>query len=608
MLHYSMADTNLEPFMVEDLNEIGAVGSNANLRIRAFMDRSRVYGKDKVLDRGNWVGGRVLDIGHGGSTKVVDDLGNVDSADPDTLAAFIADGIRTHPAAHYALIISDHGASWPGMGPDEGAGGSVLDLAELTQGIGSGLKRAGVDRFDLLGFDACLMSSYEVASAMAPLADRMVASQELEPGHGWNYQALEVLADDPHASADDLGAALLAGYADQAKQAGTDDAITLGLVDLTKMDAVDEALADFSGALADRAATVAPVVGRVGAATLGFARSPDATQDSHMKDLGLLASTIGVEALDVSDQADALVRAINDAVVDEVEGLATKGATGLSIYFPPTADLADGAYLDVVSAEPWADFLTAYYDAGDAIPDRELPRFTNRGGEPEVEIDDDGVTLTGTFDALGGDNLTGATISYGLVEDDGSVTYYGEETAAIDPEGSPLAVGTYDLTALTISDGEDTTYAYLALDYEDGDDTVSLDVPLAYFAPDDVDGETYQDVLLSIVLDAEIVRPGQRDLLRLRPRLRQLRRADRQARRHHRPDGPQRRRRRRGDLGARRRHRPLRRPRRARARLRARPLRHRGLAGPHRHRLRRQQQHAEHGRRGSVGGQGATGR
>ena len=187
VLHYSMADTNLEPFMVEDLNEIGAVGSNENLRIRAFMDRSRVYGRDKVLDRGNWVGGRVLDIGQGGSTKVVDDLGNVDSADPETLAAFIADGIRTHPAAHYALIISDHGASWPGMGPDEGADGSVLDLAEITQAIGSGLKRAGVDRLDLLGFDACLMSSYEVASAMAPLADRMVASQELEPGHGWNY-------------------------------------------------------------------------------------------------------------------------------------------------------------------------------------------------------------------------------------------------------------------------------------------------------------------------------------------------------------------------------------------------------------------------------------
>ena len=366
------------------------------------------------------------------------------------------------------------------------------------------------------------------------------------------------------------------------------------------MAAVDEALADFSDALVERAATVAPVVGRVGAETLGFARSPDATQDSHMKDLGLLASTIGVEALDVSDQADALVRAINDAVVDEVDGLATKGATGLSIYFPPTADLADGAYLDVDSARPWADFLTAYYDAGAAIPERELPRFTNRGGEPEVDLDDDGVTLTGTFGELAIDNLTGATISYGFLEDDGSVTYFGEESAVVDPEGSPLAVGTYDLTALTMSDGEDTAYAYLALDYQDGDDTVTLDVPLAVLRPrrrrrGDLPGRAAHDRPRRRDL-----RPGQRDLLRLRHRVGQLRRADRQARRHHRPDGAQRRRRRRGDLGARRRHRSLRRPRRARARLRGRPLRHRALAGPHRLRLRRQQQHAQHRRRGAV--------
>ena len=503
VLHYSMADTNLEPFMVEDVNEIGAVGSNANLRIRELMDRSPQYGKAKVLDQGNWVGGRVLDIGQGGRTKLVEDLGDVDSADPETLADFIADGIRDNRAAHYALIISDHGASWPGIGPDEGSGNSVLDLADLTEGISDGLERAGVDRLDLLGFDACLMAGYEVASAMAPLADRMVASQELEPGHGWDYQALQLLADDPDATADDLGKALIDGFAAQAAEAGTEESITLGLVDLTKMDAVDEAMAAFGGALAERAATVAPVVGRIGAETLGFARSPDQAQDSHMKDLGLLASTIGVQALDVSDQADALVRAINDAVVADVDGAATRGATGLSIYFPPNADLADGAYLDVASASPWAEFLTAYFDAGAAIPEAELPRFTNGGDEPIVEFDADGVALTGTYDELGQGNLTGGTISYAFVEDDGSLTYFGEESAAVDPEGSPLAVGVYDLTALTISDGEDTGYAYLALDVEDGDETASVDVPLAYYAPDDIDGETYQDVLLSIVLEAD---------------------------------------------------------------------------------------------------------
>ncbi len=308
VLHYSMADTDLEPFMVGDLNELGAVGSNDNLQVRELMDRSPDYGADPALDQGDWVGARVLDLGPAGTSELVEDLGDVDSADPATLADFVAEGIEAHRAGHYALVISDHGASWPGVGPDDGTG-EVLDLADLTRGISEGLERAGVDKLDLLGFDACLMASYEVASAVAPLADRLVASQELEPGHGWDYGALRLLAEDPDATADQLGAALLDGFVAQAEAEGTADGITLGLVDLTRMDEVDAAMAAFSGALAERAVAVAPVVGRAGAETLGFARSPDEAEDSHMKDLGLLATTIGVEALDVSDEADALVRA-----------------------------------------------------------------------------------------------------------------------------------------------------------------------------------------------------------------------------------------------------------------------------------------------------------
>ena len=38
------------------------------------------------------------------------------------------------------------------------------------------------------------MATYETASTLQDVADRMVASQELEPGYGWNYTALETAA------------------------------------------------------------------------------------------------------------------------------------------------------------------------------------------------------------------------------------------------------------------------------------------------------------------------------------------------------------------------------------------------------------------------------
>jgi len=503
VLHYSMADTNLEPFMVEDVNELGAVGSNDNLQIREFMDRSIEYGDDELIDQGAWTGARVLDLGAPGTTELVEDLGDVNSADPALLATFIAEGIKAHPAGHYALIISDHGASWPGIGPDEGSDYDVLNLAELTGGIADGLEQAGVDKLDLLGFDACLMASYEVASAVAPLADRLVASQELEPGHGWDYRSLALLADNPDATADEFGTEIIAGFAAQAQEQGTQEEITLGLIDLTKMGEVDAALSDFAGALSEQAETVAPVVGQSEVTTLAFGKSPDESQDKHLSDLGLLAGSIGADSPEVADQADALVAAVDSVVVDNVNGVATDGASGLSIYFPPSSDLADGAYQDVSSATAWAGFLDAYYGAGDAIPAEEIPEFINAQGEAEVTFDNDGgITLYGTYDELAQGNLTEATISYALADADGTLTYFGEEIADVGEDGTPTAEGTYDLTALTINDGYDTAYAYVDLDLSDDLETGFIDVPMTYYTADDVDQVDPYDVLLSLVLDA----------------------------------------------------------------------------------------------------------
>lgn len=505
VLHYSMADTNLEPFMVADVNEIGEVGSNENLHVREFMDRSAEYGDDELLDQGAWVGARVLDIGADGTTELVEDLGDVDSADPELLATFIAEGIEAHRAGHYALVISDHGASWPGIGPDEGSDYAVLDLAEITDAIASGLERAGVDKLDLLGFDACLMANYEVASAVAPLADRLVASQELEPGHGWDYRSLQLLADDPEATADELGSAILAGFEGQAQEQGTQEQITLSMIDLTRMDAVDEAVTDFAAALSDEAATVAPAVGQSEATTLAFGKSPDVTQDKHLSDLGLLATAIGDAAPEVADQADAVVDALDAAVLDDVFGAATAGATGLSIYLPPVVDLADPAYLDVATTEAWGGFLDAYYSAGDAIPEAQLPAFTDPAAGADVSFDDDGsITLTGTFDPAALDNITEATISYALAYDDGSVTYLGEEIAEFTDDGTVAeASGNYDLTVLEISDGEDTAYAYVDLDLSDDLSIAYFDVPMTYYASTDPRGNDPRDALLSMVLDIE---------------------------------------------------------------------------------------------------------
>ncbi len=498
VLVYSIADTDLEPYLLADLAEFAEVGSTEFLQVAAMVDRSEDYSSDPLLDLEDWVGGKYVSIGQG-SAEELDDLGDVDTGDPAQLASFVAQGIADHPAEHYALVISDHGASWPGVGGDEGSGMSSLTLDEIRSGIADGLDQAGLDELDLLGFDACLMATYETASTMAPLADRMIASQELEPGHGWDYRAFQVAADDPDVDVDTLGTAIVDGFAAQAQAEGTGADITLSMIDLNRMAAVDDALTEFSDALSERAADVAPVVGRERADVLSFGRDPDPEVDTHMADLGLLAAEIGVEALDVSDRADALIRAIGDAVTYEVAGPAALGASGLSIYFPPTEDLLDADYASVESAQAWGGFLASYFEAGSEIPADRQPVFAD--GAAEVFFDEDGLNFFASFEAAAADNVVWSSISYGELGEDGSATFFGEEQAEVAEDGSGDVLGIFDLTVMTISDGIDTSYAYLTLAFDDDAEIATIDVPLAYYEPGE--DEEYRDVTLTITFDPE---------------------------------------------------------------------------------------------------------
>lgn len=502
VLVYSIADTDLEPYMMTDVAEMGEVGTTDNLNVLALVDRAADYSTDDVLGVPDWVGGKVLQIGQGIAEQLAD-LGGIDTGDPQVLTDFIVNGIAAAPAAHYALIISDHGASWPGVGGDLSADQDGLSLAEIHTAIADGLAGAGVGQLDLLGFDACLMSTYEVASDLAPLAQRMVASQELEPGHGWDYRALSVLDAAEPADVDSLGGALLDGFQAQAVSEETDADITLSLLDLTQIAALDEAVAEFASAVSDSAAESASVIGRVRAKTLGFGRSSDPTQDTQMTDLGQLVTQVGAGAASTADAASAVTDALSAVVLREVSGRATAKATGLSVYFPPSASLLDGDYATAVGDSAWSQMLSAYYSAGKAITADSAPQFDTTDGIASAGFDEFGLTLTGSIDAATIENITDVTISYGVVGTDGSITYLGEEQGDIADPATGAIEGVYDLTSFTITDGVDTVTAYLDLYFDEDAGIATIDVPMAYYAPDEIGGDTYTDVVLSITLDSE---------------------------------------------------------------------------------------------------------
>ena len=119
--------------------------------------------------------------------------------DPATLASFINFADTYYPAEHTMLVLWDHGGGpIVGYGADELAGGDGLSIVEMVQAMEATPYHDG-KKLDIVGFDACLMGSIEVADVWSDYADMLIASEEVEQGIGWDWSFLSVLNDKPKA-------------------------------------------------------------------------------------------------------------------------------------------------------------------------------------------------------------------------------------------------------------------------------------------------------------------------------------------------------------------------------------------------------------------------
>jgi hypothetical protein len=410
MVYANADDETLEKDIVTDVNEMELVGSSDELTMVVQLDRYEgAFDGD-----GDWTGTRRYLIEQDSDLEaigspLVEDLGEVNMADGQTLVDFVVWAMSNYPAAHYALILSDHGIGWPGgwndpdppeVGPDGlelTSSGDLLLLNELAEALDTIRTQTGVERLDLFGFDACLMGHLEVASALEPYVDLLVASQELEPALGWAYASfLGELSANPGLDARDLGRAIVESYIVQDTRITDDDAraelvaesfdyddatsaeevaaafgddITLAAYDLRQLPTLLQAFDSFIVALSEADQELVAGAKR-------YAQSFENVFDEDLPpsylDLGHFAAVVveqtGDEAL--SSANDALQLALGETVIANRFGPARPGATGLSIYFPVSelyeSTLAGADVYRQVAAQfsattRWDDFLALHY-------------------------------------------------------------------------------------------------------------------------------------------------------------------------------------------------------------------------------------------------------
>jgi hypothetical protein len=111
-------------------------------------------------------------------------LGYKDMSKVDTLAEFIAWGMKKFPAKHYIVSLSDHGAGFLGAEEDRG---SMLSLPDLRAAFEKAEQMTG-KKPDVIAFDCCLMQQAEVAYELKDRAKYLVASEEVIGGDGYPYK------------------------------------------------------------------------------------------------------------------------------------------------------------------------------------------------------------------------------------------------------------------------------------------------------------------------------------------------------------------------------------------------------------------------------------
>lgn len=250
ILVYIAAHNNLDLLGKRSLNQILSVGSTSEIRLAALYDHPN--GATRFI------------VGQSGNTGIEESLGSFDSGDPDALLTTIQWAFEQCPAEHYGLVLWSHGSGWrpedllriarqvrgdakisdkEAKDRSNGMQGTTLfrtTLAHILRhsttaeraicfddGSCHSLDTLELDRvlrnintligqpLDLLGLDACVMATVEIAYQLRQSVHYLVASEELVPGYSWPYDTiLSEIKITPGISACDFAKLIVRHYSD----------------------------------------------------------------------------------------------------------------------------------------------------------------------------------------------------------------------------------------------------------------------------------------------------------------------------------------------------------------------------------------------------------
>lgn len=402
ILMHLAADNNLYSAGLDDINEMEA-GLAKNPKAAEMIDFIVLF---DGLPKGDSKIYRILPDANGYDrniiSEVIDDKGavippskEVDSGSAEVLNKFIDFGTKNFKSQYNGVVIWNHGSGIyrGGNGSDlraagesslfditglmnteasapsksfasDDQSGNHMQLSDLNPALAIANRNLG-KRVDFLDFDTCLMQYVETAYQIKGQANILVASEELEPGDGQDYEAyVGALAQNPNMNPVQLTSTIVdtygASYRPGGSQRGRD--ITLSAIDIDKL------VTNFVPALNNFAGELKANLGSDKAAISEARNRTQTFYNRDSVDLGDFLKKLNIPGQQgrLAASSAQLQQAMDSMLIRETHyGSGVEGATGVQIYMPRSTMSYNRTYSDpskILFAETggWADFLQAF--------------------------------------------------------------------------------------------------------------------------------------------------------------------------------------------------------------------------------------------------------
>ena len=243
-----MCGSNLQSSACEDIYEMGLAENSDDVNIVILAGGAEEWDYDEIKG-----GTRSLVTIRDGYFESVTDWGWASMGTEESLLEFLEYGLTEYPAERTIAVLWDHGAGSEGgicfdaTTEDEDG----LSLTEINSVLYDLDEKLDGFHIDIFGCDACMMASYEMAVMLSCYdIGYFVASEELEPGSGWNYTPwLKALDSDPDITDEALCEMIIDSYMKASLQNDPNDFLTLSAVRLADMEPLKESMEDFAAAL-----------------------------------------------------------------------------------------------------------------------------------------------------------------------------------------------------------------------------------------------------------------------------------------------------------------------------------------------------------------------